>query len=139
MKNISVFFRVAVLAVLFAIPAADACTSWVIHPSRSANGHMLVHKCRDSNYSPLDAQMFDLPGGRRYMKIGTVAGWHCFVMNDHGVVAILNAADPVSSRHPGGDRVGYGAGGFLTYAATHCTKADQLISFVNFCADSGII
>ena len=138
MKITSNFFRSAAIAAILGCCAADACTSWVIHPSRSANGHMLVHKCRDSKYTPLDATMIELPGGRRYMKIGTVAGWHCFVMNDHGVAAILNAADPVSSRHPGGDRVGYGAGGFLTYAATNCTRADQLPAFAKFCADSGI-
>ena len=48
------------------------------------------------------------------MRIGTTKGWNCFNMNDRGVVAILNAADPVDSRHPGEDRVGYGAGGFLS-------------------------
>ena len=138
MKITSTFFRFAAIAAILGCCAADACTSWVIHPSRSANGHMIVHKCRDSKYTPLDATMVELPGGRRYMKIGTVAGWHCFVMNDHGVAAILNAADPVSARHPGGDRVGYGAGGFLTYAATNCTRADQLPAFAKFCADSGI-
>ena len=138
MKITTTFFRSTAFAAIFGCCAANACTSWVIHPSRSANGRMIVHKCRDSKYTPLDARMVDLPNGSRYMRIGTVEGWNCFVMNDHGVVAILNAADPMITRHPGGDRVGYGGGGFLTYAATHCTKADQLPSFIKFCADSEI-
>jgi DnaJ-domain-containing protein 1 len=139
MKITSTFFRFAAFAAMIGGAAAsNACTSWVIHPSRSANGRMIVHKCRDSQYTPLDAKMVELPNGSRFMRIGTVEGWNCFVMNDRGVVAILNAADPVSSRHPGGDRVGYGGGGFLTYAATHCAKADQLWPFIKFCAESSI-
>ena len=138
MKTASTFFRFAAVASLMGCCAANACTSWVIHPSRSATKRMIVHKCRDSKYTPLDAKMVELPNGSRFMRIGTVEGWNCFVMNDHGVVVILNAADPMNSRHPGGDRVGYGGGGFLTYAATHCTRADQLPTFIKFCCDSDI-
>jgi len=132
------FFRIFAILVLSGCAAADACTSWVIHPSRSATGRMIVHKCRDSNYSLLDAEMYEFPNGRRYMRIGTTAGWNCFSMNDRGVVVILNAADVVDSHHPGGDRVGYGGGGFLAYAATHCDRADQLPHFIKFCADNDI-
>ena len=132
------FFRSFAMLALLGCAAAEACTSWVIHPSRSANGRMIVHKCRDSKYSPLDAKMVELPNGRRFMRIGTVEGWNCFVMNNSGVVVVLNAADPVNARHPGGERVGYGGGGFLTYAATHCSKADQLPPFIKFCTDNDI-
>ena len=132
------FFRIFAMLALSGCAVANACTSWVIHPSRSASGRMIVHKCRDSHYSPLDAEMYEFPDGRRYMRIGTTKGWNCFSMNNSGVVAILNAADPVSSRHPGGDRTGYGAGGFLSYAAEKCSRADQALPFIKFCCDSDI-
>ena len=131
-------FRIFAMLALMGSATADACTSWVIHPSRSASGRMIVHKCRDSNASPLDAEMYEFPDGRRYMRIGTTKGWNCFSMNNSGVVAILNAADPVSSRHPGGERIGYGAGGFLSYAAEKCSRADQALNFIKFCCESGI-
>lgn len=132
------FFRIFAVLFLAGCAAANACTSWVIHPSRSASGKMIVHKCRDSNYSLLDAEMYEFPDGRRYMRIGTTRGWNCFSMNNSGVVAILNAADPVDSRHPGGDRCGYGAGGFLSYTAEKCSRADQALPFIKFCCESGI-
>jgi hypothetical protein len=132
------FFRILAMFSLLGCCAADACTSWVIHPSRSASGKMIVHKCRDAKMSPLAAEMYEFPDGRRYMRIGTTGGWNCFSMNNSGVVAILNAADPVDSRHPGGDRCGYGGGGFLSYTAEKCDRADQALSFFKFCADSNI-
>ena len=89
MKHI--FFHIVALAALLAGTTAHACTSWVIHPSRSASGKMIVHICRDSSPSPLDAEMYVFPDGRRYMWIGTTSGWNCFSMNYRGVVAILNA------------------------------------------------
>ena len=131
-------FRIFATFALLGCSVASACTSWVIHPSRSASGKMIVHKCRDSNYSLLDAEMYEFPDGRRYMRIGTTKGWNCFAMNNSGVVAILNAADPVDSRHPGGERNGYGAGGFLSYAATKCSRADQALNFIKFCCESDV-
>ena len=132
------FFRILAMLILSGCAAAHACTSWVIHPSRSATGRMIVHKCRDSHYSLLDAEMYEFPDGRRYMRIGTTKGWNCFSMNNSGVVIILNAADPVSSRHPGGERTGHGAGGFLSYTAEKCSRADQALNFIKFCADNDI-
>ena len=131
-------FRIFAMIALLGGTAVDACTSWVIHPSRSASGKMIVHKCRDSNYSLLDAEMYEFPDGRRFMRIGTTRGWNCFSMNNSGVVAILNAADPVDSRHPGGERNGYGAGGFLSYAAEKCSRADQALNFIKFCCDNDL-
>jgi len=139
MKHLAAFFRnLALIALVGSSVASDACTSWVIHPTRSASGKMIVHKCRDAKPSPLNAEMYSFPDGRRYMRIGTAEGWNCFSMNNRGVVAILNAADPVDSRHPGKDRIGYGGGGFLTYAATRCDRADQLLTFIRHCCDSDI-
>ena len=138
MKSFGKLFRISAILAFIGCADADACTSWVIHPSRSASGKMIVHKCRDSHASPLDAEMYEFPNGRRHMRIGTTKGWNCFNMNDRGVVAILNAADPVDSRHPGEDRVGYGAGGFLSYTAEKCSRADQALAFIKFCCDSGI-
>jgi len=112
-----------------------ACTSWVIHPSRSRSGRMIVHKCRDSNVSPLAARMFDSPGGRRWMRIGTTAGWNCFSMNDRGVVIILNAADTVSTRHAGGGRIGYGGGAFMNLVTRNCTAADQALPLIKYFCD----
>ena len=136
MKNY--FFRIVALAALLGCTTAYACTSWVIHPSRSANGRMIVHKCRDSKTSPLNAEMYNLPNGKRYMKIGTTEGWNCFSMNNCGVVAILNAADPVSAKRPSEGSVAYGGGGFLTYAATNCDRAEQAVSFIKFCCANDI-
>ena len=138
MRSLDTLFRLAATLTIVGCAAANACTSWVIHPSRSANGRMIVHKCRDSNASPLDAEMYEFPDGRRYMRIGTTKGWNCFSMNNSGVVVILNAADPVAAKNPSGDRVGYGGGGFLSYAAEKCSRADQLPPFVKFCCDNDI-
>ena len=138
MKHLATFFRISALTALIGCAAADACTSWVIHPGLSASGKMIVHKCRDSHYSPLNAEMYSFPDGRRYMRIGTVSGWNCFSMNDRGVVAILNAADPVDAKRPSEESVGYGGGGFLTYAAINCSRAEQAVSFIKFCCDNEI-
>ena len=132
------FFRFCTVVALLGCTVANACTSWVIHPSLSASSKMIVHKCRDSNYSLLDAEMYEFPDGRRYMRIGTTKGWNCFSMNNSGVVAILNAADPVAAKNPDGDRVGYGGGGFLSYTAEKCARADHAPAFIKFCCDNDI-
>ena len=53
---------VSILCFLGAVSAATACTSWIIPPSRSATGGMIVHKCRDSYRRPLDADFRRAPG-----------------------------------------------------------------------------
>ena len=49
----------AVLALAAAALPAEACTSWMIHPSVSRSGMMIVQKVRDHYHARLDADMED--------------------------------------------------------------------------------
>ena len=93
--------------------AAEACTSWMIHPSCTKDGRMIVQKCRDSRPSPLTADIRTAPDGRRWMRIGTGDHYATFAMNDKGIVAIMNDGDDLTVKHRGGEYLGIGTGNML--------------------------
>ena len=98
MKNIP---KNLLLTVAVAVaPFASACTSWMIHPSVSASGRMLVQKCRDSRVTPLDADIRRSRHGVKWMQIGMFKNCALFAGNERGVVAIMNDGDDLTIKHP---------------------------------------
>ena len=81
-------------------PIAPACTSWMIHPSATASGRMLVQKCRDSRVTPLDADIRRTRNGIKWMRIGMYANGALFAVNERGLVAFMNDGDPMTTKHP---------------------------------------
>ena len=81
-------------------PFAAACTSWMIHPSVSASGRMLVQKCRDSRVTPLDADIRRTRHGIKWMRIGMFKHVALFAVNERGLVAIMNDGDDLTLKHP---------------------------------------
>ena len=98
MKKISK--NLLLTAALAAAPFASACTSWMIHPSVSASGRMLVQKCRDSRVTPLDADIRRSRHGVKWMRIGMFKNCALFAVNERGVVAIMNDGDDLTIKHP---------------------------------------
>ena len=97
-KSAKTILTAAVVAGL--APFAAACTSWMIHPSVSASGRMLVQKCRDSRVTPLDADVRRSRHGVKWMRIGMAKHCALFAVNERGVVAIMNDGDDLSIKHP---------------------------------------
>ena len=87
-----------VLCALSAISAATACTSWIVPPSGSATGGMLIHKCRDSYRRPLDADFRQMPGKFRWLRVGLESDQAAFAMNERGLVIIANQGDDVRQK-----------------------------------------
>ena len=81
-------------------PVASACTSWMIHPSVSASGMMLVQKCRDSRVTPLDADIRRSRHGVKWMRIGMFKHVALFAVSERGLVAIMNDGDDLTLKHP---------------------------------------
>ena len=99
MKRISEGFILAA-ALAGIAPVASACTSWMIHPSVSASGRMLVQKCRDSRVTPLDADIRRTRHGVKWMRIGMFKHVALFAANERGLVAIMNDGDDLTLKHP---------------------------------------
>lgn len=87
-------------AVAGSAPLASACTSWMIHPSATASGMMLVQKCRDSRVTPLDADIRRSRHGVKWMRIGMFKHCALFAVNEKGLVAIMNDGDDLTLKHP---------------------------------------
>jgi hypothetical protein len=81
-------------------PFAAACTSWMIHPSVSASGRMLVQKCRDSRVSPLTADILRTRHGVKWMRIGVKSPAALFAVSERGLVAFMNDGDDMTTLHP---------------------------------------
>jgi len=113
-----------------ATAAALACTSWMIHPSATASGRMLVHKCRDNRVTPLDADILRTRTGVKWMRLGA-AKEPLFAVNEHGVAAVMNDGDPTTTRHPNHDpaikdaRMWTGCGTLFRQVMNDCTTAEQ--------------
>ena len=110
-------------ATLCCIAAAEACTSWIIHPACAKDGRMIVQKCRDSRVSKLSADIRTAPDGRRWMRIGTGESYPTFAINDRGVVATMNDGDDLTVKHPGGEKLGVGTGDLLRKLMVDCDNA----------------
>ena len=79
---------------------AAACTSWMIHPSVSASGRMIVHKCRDNRVGPLDADILRSPHGVKWMRLGA-NNEALFAVSEQGIATVMNDGDPMTLVHPG--------------------------------------
>ena len=112
-----------VAALLGCAAGAYACTSWMIHPSATQSGRMIVQKCRDSRPGKLTADIRTAPNGRRWMRIGIDEHWPTFAMNDRGLVATMNDGDDLTVKHPGGERFGVGTGNMLRKIMLDCDNA----------------
>jgi len=122
MLNKSLLFAAAVAA---GVVSAEACTSWIIHPSVTKSGRMIVQKCRDSRVGPLSAEILTAPNGWRWMRIGTGGGWATFAMNEKGVVATMNDGNNLTVKHPGKGRLAIGTGHMLRQVMRQCDNAYQ--------------
>lgn len=112
-------------------PAADACTSWVIHPSVAQSGRMIVQKCRDSYRSPLDADIKISPRGIKYMRIGGNRHYPLFGMNDRGVAVTMNDGDRTDAlKHPEGERTGIYATTTIKLLTSTCETAPQAVDML---------
>ena len=100
MKNTNGKLLAALLAAAGVAGDAAACTSWVIHPSVSASGRMLVQKCRDSRVTPLDADIRRSRHGVKWMRIGMYKHCALFAVSERGLVAIMNDGDDLTLKHP---------------------------------------
>ena len=102
---------------------AVACTSWVIHPSVSRSGRMIVHKVLDQyrRDGRLKARMRVAPNGWRWMCIG----FPNYAMNEKGVVMTTNDGDRIARRHPDdGIRQGFGPAAMNRMVMTGCPTAE---------------
>ena len=85
---------IGMLAAGAALPVA-ACTSWMIHPSCSATGRMIVHKCRDNKVGPLDADILYSPHGVKWMRLGANKE-ALFAVSEKGIATVMNDGDPMT-------------------------------------------
>ena len=112
-------------------PAVDACTSWVIHPSATQSGMMIVQKCRDSYRSGLDADIKISPRGIKYMRIGGNRHYPLFGMNDRGVAVTMNDGDRTDNlKHPEGERAGIYATTTIKLLIGSCESARQAVDML---------
>ncbi len=116
------------------VPFAAACTSWVIHPSVSASGRMLVQKCRDSRVTPLDADIRRSRHGVKWMRIGMFKNCALFAVSERGIVAIMNDGDDLTIRHPNKDlpeiknaRMWIACAEMMRQIMDECSTADQAV------------
>ena len=103
---------------------AVACTSWVIHPSVSHSGKMIVHKVLDQyrRDGRLKARMRVAPNGWRWMCIG----FPNYAMNEKGVVMTTNDGDGSDQRHIGdGIRQEYGPSTMNRMVMISCSTAEE--------------
>ena len=109
---------------------AVACTSWMIHPSVSASGRMIVHKCRDNRVGPLDADIVYSPHGVKWMRLGANKE-ALFAVSENGIATVMNDGDPMTLVHPGQknklkeQRMWTSCGSLARQVMDQCTTAEQ--------------
>ena len=107
-----------------------ACTSWMIHPSVSASGRMIVHKCRDNKVGPLDADILYSPHGVKWMRLGANKE-PLFAVNEKGIATVMNDGDPMTLVHPGQknklkeERMWTSCGSLARQVMDQCDTAEQ--------------
>lgn len=107
-----------------------ACTSWMIHPSVSASGRMIVHKCRDNRVGPLDADILRSIHGVKWMRLGANKE-ALFAVSENGIATVMNDGDPMTLVHPGNGnklkepRMWSSCGSLARQVMDQCTTAEQ--------------
>ena len=111
---------------------AAACTSWMIHPSASASGRMIVHKCRDNKVGTLDADILHSPHGVKWMRLGANKE-PLFAVSENGIATVMNDGDPMTLVHPGKEnkleeeRMWTSCGSLARQVMDQCTTAEQAV------------
>ena len=119
-------------AVSAASLTAAACTSWMIHPSCSASGRMIVHKCRDNKVGPLDADILHSPHGVKWMRLGANKE-ALFAVSENGIATVMNDGDPMTLVHPGQAhklteaRMWTSCGSLARQVMDQCTTAEEAV------------
>ena len=120
---------------------AEACTSWVIHPSVSRSGMMIVQKVRDhfhQNCHP-DADMRVAPNGWRWMRIGHNKHISAFSMNEKGVVMTTNDGDKTDVNHPHDrERAEVRSGSMIRKVITSCATAAEGVELIRNFGRNGL-
>ena len=122
---------IGALGACAALPVA-ACTSWMIHPSCSATGRMIVHKCRDNRVSPLDADIQYTRHGVKWMRLGANKE-PLFAVSERGIATVMNDGDPMTLVHPNTDkslhdaRMWTSCGSLARQVMDECTTAEQAV------------
>ena len=108
-------------AMLFgAAVAAEACTTWVVHPSAAKSGRMTVNKCRDLYKSPVNLSIHKSPRGWRWISLADVSSYG---MNEKGVVVTCNDGDAMTIHHPRGERAQLSSYRLLRQVLDECDNA----------------
>ena len=129
----------AVLALAAAALPAEACTSWMIHPSVSRSGMMIVQKVRDHYHARLDADMRTAPNGWRWMRIGLNEHAPAFSMNEKGVVMTTNDGDKTDVRHPRDEeRARFWSSDMIRQVITTCSSAAEGVEIIKNTARNGL-
>ena len=132
-------FASGLLAFAAATLPAAACTSWMIHPSVSRSGMMIVQKVRDHFHARLDADMRTAPNGWRWMRIGLNEHIPAFSMNEKGVAMTTNDGDKTEVRHPhDAVRAQRGAGNLIRQVVTTCSTAAEGVEIIRNSARNGL-
>ena len=107
-------------AALCATVAAEACTTWVIHPTATKSGRMTVNKSRDLHKSPVRLCIRRSPRGWRWISLADVSSYG---MNEMGVVVTCNDGDALTVRHPRGERQQMNSYRLLRQVLDECDNA----------------
>ena len=109
-----------VLATVLGIAAAEACTTWVMHPSAMKTGRMTVNKSRDLHQSKVKLSIRKSPRNWRWISLADVSSYG---MNEKGVVATCNDGDALTVRHPRGERLQMRSYDLLRQVLAECDNA----------------
>ena len=108
------------VAALCAAFTAEACTTWVMHPSAMKSGRMTVNKCRDLHQSKVKLSIRKSPRGWRWISLADVSSYG---MNEKGLVATCNDGDALTVKHPRGGRVEINSYSLLRQVLAECDNA----------------
>ena len=126
------------VALTGAMLSANACTSWLLHRSRTKSGRMILQKCRDSFPGRLDADIRVAPNGWRWMRIGSNHHYPNFGMNEKGVAITMNDGDQTDIRHPGKGRAGMSAAITIRLVVTNCSTAEEAVAMIRSIGRNGL-
>ena len=86
--------------------APHECTSWLLNPPITPNGHRILHKVRDANYREITIMRFRTECCKKYNRwlglgnLGRMAP--CMGMNEHGLAIIMNSGETTTeNNYPG--------------------------------------
>jgi hypothetical protein len=123
----------AVLCLGLHVP--DGCTSWVVLPPNTADGKMLLHKCRDNKDRDFAVAIEQLPGRYRVLRGGRAC--HPGVnygLNEKGLCAVVDAGDD-SPDKPNPER--FGSTIMQRLVLEQCATIDEGVALLQKIVDNG--